>query len=245
MNQTNPQENKNPLLISHTQLWVGQHEAVVTRVTQLLQKTFCQNGGCNTCTPCMQVRDHQHHAIMWMEPEKTYTKDQFNDLFATLSFSLDQDKHYFFIIQKADFLPPAPANRLLKSLEEPPPGYHFILIAERADQLLPTIKSRCVIHEHTSNEQLCNHPLFSFFTAEALFDPIQFLKTLDTSKINERESIELVDALLKYWIGYYKKNMNNSGKIIQKIAALKQIAQKPPMPGSSKVFWKDAYLQFQ
>ena len=35
-------------------------------------------------------------------------------------------------------------NVLLKSIEEPPPYGTFLLLAEHAEQLLPTIRSRCV-----------------------------------------------------------------------------------------------------
>ena len=38
---------------------------------------------------------------------------------------------------------PASANALLKTLEEPPDGTGFVLIATHADVLLPTILSRC------------------------------------------------------------------------------------------------------
>jgi len=38
---------------------------------------------------------------------------------------------------------PEAANAILKPLEEPRPGVSFILIAERPDRLLPTIRSRC------------------------------------------------------------------------------------------------------
>lgn len=38
---------------------------------------------------------------------------------------------------------PGSANALLKTLEEPKPGVTFILLAERPDRLLPTIRSRC------------------------------------------------------------------------------------------------------
>jgi DNA polymerase-3 subunit delta' len=38
---------------------------------------------------------------------------------------------------------PEAANAILKPLEEPRPGVTFILIAERPDRLLPTIRSRC------------------------------------------------------------------------------------------------------
>ena len=37
------------------------------------------------------------------------------------------------------------ANRMLKTLEEPPEGVHFILVTSQPDLLLPTIVSRCAI----------------------------------------------------------------------------------------------------
>jgi DNA polymerase-3 subunit delta' len=39
--------------------------------------------------------------------------------------------------------PAETANALLKTLEEPRPGVHFVLLSERPDRLLPTIRSRC------------------------------------------------------------------------------------------------------
>ena len=39
--------------------------------------------------------------------------------------------------------PPESTNALLKTLEEPRPGVHFVLLSERPDRLLPTIRSRC------------------------------------------------------------------------------------------------------
>ncbi len=47
------------------------------------------------------------------------------------------------IIDPADDMEPGAANALLKSLEEPPQGTFFILIAHRIGRLLPTIRSRC------------------------------------------------------------------------------------------------------
>lgn len=38
------------------------------------------------------------------------------------------------------------ANALLKTLEEPPGDMRFVLASEAADQLLPTIRSRCITH---------------------------------------------------------------------------------------------------
>lgn len=47
-----------------------------------------------------------------------------------------------FVIEDADELTPAAANSLLKTLEEPPPKTHFVLITSRVNRLLDTIRSR-------------------------------------------------------------------------------------------------------
>jgi DNA polymerase-3 subunit delta' len=47
------------------------------------------------------------------------------------------------IIDPADDLEKGAANALLKSLEEPPAGSYFLLVAHRPGRLLPTIRSRC------------------------------------------------------------------------------------------------------
>lgn len=47
------------------------------------------------------------------------------------------------VIDPADDLEKAAANALLKSLEEPPAGTFFFLVAHRLGRLLPTIRSRC------------------------------------------------------------------------------------------------------
>lgn len=49
------------------------------------------------------------------------------------------------IVDPADDLEPSASNALLKSLEEPPEGTFFILVAHRIGRLLPTIRSRCRI----------------------------------------------------------------------------------------------------
>ncbi len=47
------------------------------------------------------------------------------------------------IVDEADKLHPAAANKLLKSLEEPPAHVFFILVSSEEESLLPTIVSRC------------------------------------------------------------------------------------------------------
>lgn len=232
-----------PTTLPPAQLFIGQHDHAVKTVEQFLQTMLCRNNGCNTCIVCMQIREKQHHALMWLHPEKNYTLDQFDDLFATLALQLQPDELFFFIIQKADFLPSTCANKLLKPMEEPPRGYHFILLAEHADQILPTITSRCITHVLAAQAtNINNHPLVEVFTKKMVAGN-EFAKILDTANINERESIELFDQILSYWFTEYHKNRNE--KNMQLITQLQKAQLQPPMPGSSVTFWRNLYLRMQ
>ncbi len=48
-----------------------------------------------------------------------------------------------FVIERVDELGDEAANRMLKTLEEPAPFVHLILLTERPSEVLPTISSRC------------------------------------------------------------------------------------------------------
>jgi DNA polymerase-3 subunit delta' len=47
------------------------------------------------------------------------------------------------IVDPAEAMNAVTANALLKLLEEPPPGCHFVLVSSQVSKLLPTIRSRC------------------------------------------------------------------------------------------------------
>lgn len=48
-----------------------------------------------------------------------------------------------FVIERADTMNDEAANRLLKTLEEPPAHAHLLLLTERPAEVLPTVASRC------------------------------------------------------------------------------------------------------
>lgn len=55
---------------------------------------------------------------------------------------LESDRRVF-VLDGADLLNEAAANKLLKTVEEPPPGVHLILICDQEQRVLPTLRSRC------------------------------------------------------------------------------------------------------
>src|SRR3989304_10195560 len=88
-------------IIPPAQLWFGSHEYLVTQATHFLQKVFCTNNGCTRCITCKQILEKQYHTIVWLYPEKSYTLEELSLIFSTISFALEPDQHFFFIIQKA------------------------------------------------------------------------------------------------------------------------------------------------
>jgi hypothetical protein len=232
-------------------LLIGDADTLLDKAITLLQKQFCPNTSCAVCIVCRKIREQQHESIIWLHPEKQYTVDDLKIIFSTISFALEPGQHFFFILQKADMLTTACANALLKSLEEPPAGYHFILLAQRAELILPTIKSRCLIeYYHTDTLDAPTAALFPFFTTTTFHDPLAFSKELDNANMSEWESMALLDRIMIHWAQAYKKHV-----IAQNTAAAKQAERalhhlkvamlQPPMPGSSKLFWKNLFLQIK
>lgn len=232
-------------------IWMGPHEVAVAHIVLVLKQQLCAQGGCNRCTACAAIEQRQHYAVLWLHPEARYTLEQFEPVFEKISLGLDEGEQFFTVIQKADVLSPACANSLLKLLEEPPSGYYFLLVAERSDDLLPTIRSRCMIHPIVYEVPAIVHQhLFEFLTTVKGYDPIAFSQQLSQLNIHEWEAKELLDALLSYWMVQYKKGVMHDAQdgiaqATQVISILKEASKKLPMPGSSNLFLRDLYLQIK
>jgi len=226
------------------QLLVGPLKTIINHAKQLLKTRFCAKGGCQTCITCQQIEQEQHHSTLWLTPDKQYTLDQLDPIFSTIAFALEPHQQFFFVIQKADFLTPACSNSLLKSVEEPPPGYHFLFLTERSQQILPTIRSRCITHSFYTGSQHDRQELVDIFKDPKLCEPSIFLKILSHKNPNSRETVEYIDILFAHWLKKAKTNEHNS-TAWHAVTHLKQALINPPMPGSNKIFWKNFYLQMK
>lgn len=124
---------------------------------------------CNACAACARIArfpafpapDDKHRddykKVFWSEhpdvgtltPYKnTILVDAVRDLVDQSNFTPYEGKARFFLVDEADKLNSSndsAANALLKTLEEPAPTTHLILLTSRPDFLLQTIRSRCQI----------------------------------------------------------------------------------------------------
>ena len=77
------------------------------------------------------------------EVKRNITVDQIRTMQKRLTTRSTLGERRVIIINSADDLETAAVNALLKSLEEPPSGTFFLLIAHQPGRLLPTVRSRC------------------------------------------------------------------------------------------------------
>jgi len=101
---------------------------------------------CGECTSCRKVHGN-NHADVWTESpsgkSQTIVVDQIQELQRRLSYRRLEGRHRVVLIERADRLNDAAQNKLLKTLEEPPPATVLVLCALHPAQLLATVRSRC------------------------------------------------------------------------------------------------------
>lgn len=226
------------------ELWSGNRTIVNNEVENYLRTLFCQESkqpGCS-CHKCSKIKEHQHPSINWLCPEKQYTVSDIEQILHTTSFSLEEDQHFFFVLDKAETLTDACANKLLKTLEEPPPRYHFILITTNRDAIIPTIRSRCILKTIANNLEDEIHPLLKHFKTTSL-DPFNFEKDLKDAALTEHDTSIVIDSLLAL---FCKQRIaeKNSSYCEDVISYLETAIKRLPQPGSSTLFWKNLYLNF-
>jgi DNA polymerase III subunit delta' len=103
---------------------------------------------CNTCPACVRIQQALHPDLDIVQAEQeggTLRVDQIRALQRNLSLTPYEARFRMALLLRFEEANPSAANALLKTLEEPSPQVVLILTAESAEQLLPTIVSRCEV----------------------------------------------------------------------------------------------------
>ncbi|HWR42870.1 DNA polymerase III subunit delta' [Sporomusa sp.] len=99
---------------------------------------------CGHCQACIMYSRAAHPDFTLVRPDGRAIKiDQIRALQHFAALAPAAGLRRVCLIEDAELMTVQAANSLLKLLEEPPPGFVFILVAGTAQPLLPTILSRC------------------------------------------------------------------------------------------------------
>lgn len=103
---------------------------------------------CRKCKTCQQIERMQYPDLAVLQAEKeggTLKVEQIRSIRQSLSLKPYQGKYRVALFLRFQEANPNAANALLKTLEEAPAHVVLLLTADTAEQLLPTIISRCEI----------------------------------------------------------------------------------------------------
>jgi DNA polymerase III subunit delta' len=98
---------------------------------------------CENCHSCHLHKAGSHPDKHEVKSEKQIGVDQIRDAIKKLSGSAQLSGAKVLIIYQAHSMTESSANALLKTLEEPTANTYIVMLSHKAQQLLPTILSRC------------------------------------------------------------------------------------------------------
>ena len=105
---------------------------------------LCPSGGCGHCPSCHQVQAGTHADLMLIRPEGlSYGVKQTRELVLRAAGQPTGGRWQIVLFEDADRCTEQAANALLKAIEEPAPRTVWLLCAPSAEDLVPTIRSRC------------------------------------------------------------------------------------------------------
>lgn len=135
--------------LANSLLFAGPQGSGKTLIAKYLAKSVnCleqEFGACDHCSSCEKIERSAHPDVHWLKGEEggAIKIDGVRQMERDTQLRPYEGKKKVFIIVEASRFTIEAGNALLKTLEEPPADTLIILTTAHADQLLPTILSRC------------------------------------------------------------------------------------------------------
>jgi DNA polymerase III subunit delta' len=161
---------------AHAYLFHGPAGSGKEAVAKAFAGALLTDGARTAHTVAERVRRDAHPDLTWVTPSgasEVLVGDIEGPVVAAATHTPFESKRRVFVIEAAGTMNDQAANRLLKTLEEPAPFAHLILLAEHREDVLPTIASRC---------------------QQVRFDPLASAVVRERLQVGDGESIDPVRA---------------------------------------------------
>jgi DNA polymerase-3 subunit delta' len=105
---------------------------------------LCDEGGCGRCRSCLMAKAGSHPDITSVVSDQSVIKvDPIRELVRQAALAPSIGRWQVIVLEDADRLNDKAGDALLKSIEEPSPRTVWLLCAPTAEDVLPTLRSRC------------------------------------------------------------------------------------------------------
>ncbi|HGG56865.1 MAG TPA: hypothetical protein ENK31_03605, partial [Nannocystis exedens] len=135
--------------LHHALMFVGPRGiGKATLACGLAQALLCKTAphrGCGECSICVRVAARSHPDVDWLLPAGKagqITIESARACHLRQANGPYESERYIVVVDPADALNEYSGNALLKAIEEPRPGIHFLLLTTNMQGVLPTILSR-------------------------------------------------------------------------------------------------------
>jgi DNA polymerase III subunit delta' len=132
---------------SHAYLFHGLAGTGKRAVARAFAAALLADGARNPATVAERVARDCHPDLTWVTPSgaaEMLVADIEEPVVAAAARTPFESARRVFVIERADTMNDQAANRMLKTLEEPPAFTHLLLLADRREDVLATIASRCL-----------------------------------------------------------------------------------------------------
>jgi DNA polymerase-3 subunit delta' len=131
---------------SHAYLFHGPPGTGKRAVARAFAAALLADGARNRATVTERVNRDCHADLTWVVPSgaaEMLVSDIEEPVVAAATRTPFESARRVFVIEAVDTMNDQTANRMLKTLEEPPPFAHLVLLTDRREDVLATIASRC------------------------------------------------------------------------------------------------------
>jgi DNA polymerase-3 subunit delta' len=133
-------------IASHAYLFYGPGGSGKRAAARAIAAELLSAGAPDPAGARSRVMSGAHPDLSWIAPSGAHeilVSDIDEPVVAAASKTPFESSRRVFVIERVDELGDEAANRMLKTLEEPAPFVHLILLTDRLVEVLPTIRSRC------------------------------------------------------------------------------------------------------